>query len=180
VICSQTFRVCNRTTYCQLARWGQARHHGKKGKRWTWDKYTIEVDGRRRFGMHIKDEEGKPKPLYVKDHTDTHSRDHTKVRGQASPYDGNLIYWSKRLQQHPLMGSRRAKLLAIQKGQCPRCGLYFQDGDILEIDHAIPTALGGRDTISNQWVYHRHCHDEKTAEDLAMIAKHKAAGIHHK
>ncbi len=180
VICSQAFRICNRITYRQLARWGQARHYERKSKRWTWDKYTIELDGRRRFGMYIKDEEGKPKPLYVRDHTDTHSQDHTKVRGQASPYDGNLIYWAKRLQQHPLMGSKRAKLLALQKGQCPRCGLYFQDGDILEIDHAIPTALGGKDDISNQWVYHRHCHDEKTAEDVAMIARHKAAGINHK
>jgi RNA-directed DNA polymerase len=180
VICSQAFHVCNRTTYRQLARWGQARHYEKKSKHWTWDKYTIELDGRRRFGTYIKDEEGKPKPLYVRDHTDTHSQDHTKVRGHASPYDGNLIYWAKRLRQHPLMGSKRAKLLAIQKGQCPRCGLYFQDGDILELDHAIPLALGGKDDISNQWMYHRHCHDEKTAEDRARIARYKAAGINHR
>jgi len=53
----------------------------------------------------------------------------------------------------------------------------IQAGDILETDHIIPTALGGRDDMSNKWVYYRHCHDEKTAEDLAKIAQHKAAGI---
>src|SRR6266851_1543820 len=84
--------------------------------------------------------------------------------------------------QHPTlhqgkMGSEKAKLLRIQKGQCPRCGLYFKDGDLLETDHSIPIALGGKDAITNKWVYHRHCHDEKTAEDMARIAERKAAGI---
>jgi RNA-directed DNA polymerase len=101
-----------------------------------------------------------------------------KVRGQASPSDGNLVYWAQRLKPHPLLRSAKAKRLALQKGPCPRCGLYFRDEDILEIDHSIPTALGGKDAFSNTWVYHRHCHDEKTAEDLARSAKHKAAGIH--
>jgi len=78
-----------------------------------------------------------------------------------------------------MMGGEKAKLLALQKGQCPRCGLYFRDEDILEIDHSIPTALGGKDDLSNKWLYHRHYHDEKTAEDLARIAKYKVAGIHY-
>jgi hypothetical protein len=42
-----------------------------------------------------------------------------------------------------------------------------------------PTALGGKDDLSNKWVYHRHCHDEKTAEDLARIAKLKVTGNGH-
>jgi len=101
-------------------------------------------------------------------------------RGNASPYDGNLLYWAKRLKQHPSVHNEKAKLLKIQQWLCPRCGLYFREGDLLEVDHSIPTALGGKDVRSNKWVYHRHCHDEKTAEDMARIAKHKAAGITHK
>jgi RNA-directed DNA polymerase len=102
-----------------------------------------------------------------------------KVKGTASPYDGNLVYWAKRLKDHPLMASEKARLLSMQNGQCPRCGLYFRDGDLLETDHAIPTALGGRDDISNKWVYHRHCHDEKTSEDVARIAQRRTSGIIH-
>lgn len=78
------------------------------------------------------------------------------------------------------MKSEKAKLLALQKGQCPQCHLYFRDEDILEVDHIIPVALGGKDDISNKWVYHRHCHDEKTAKDLVRIAQYKANGIHYK
>jgi RNA-directed DNA polymerase len=74
-------------------------------------------------------------------------------------------------------GDKRGIMEKGNDGQCPRCGLYFQDGDILEIDHSIPLALGGRNALSNKWVYHRHCHDEKTAEDMVRIAKYKAAGI---
>jgi len=176
VVCCQAFRVCDYNTFRQLFRWGQARHSGKS-KRWVYEKYWVKIQDALRFGKQIKDAEGKPKMVYIRHHTDTHSQDYVKVRGQTSPYDGNLIYWAQRLKQHPLMKTEKAKLLALQKGQCPRCGLYFQDGDTLETDHSIPLALGGKDDLSNKWVYHRHCHDEKTAEDLARIARYKAAGI---
>lgn len=143
VICSKAFHTCDYTLFWQLASWSHARHPGK-GKRQTSRKYQINLEKTSRFGTYIKDQEGTQKPLYLRLHTDTHSQDHIKVRGRASPYDGNLIYWTKRLQQHPLMGYEKAKLLTLQKGQCPRCGLYFQEGDILETDHIIPTALGGK------------------------------------
>ena len=178
VICSKAFHACDHTTFRQLARWENARHQGKS-KRWTRNRYSISIDGNPRFGTHGKDREGNLRSVYVRYHTETHSQDYAKVRGLASPYDGNLIYWTQRLKHHPLMNGEKAKLLAIQKGQCPRCGLYFRDGDILETDHSIPIALGGQDVIGNKWVYHRHCHDEKTAEDLARIARYKAAGINH-
>ncbi len=60
---------------------------------------------------------------------------------------------------------------------CAKCGLHFVGGDLLEVDHSIPTAIGGKDNLSNKMVYHRHCHKVKTAEDLALIAKYKAAGL---
>ena len=175
-VCTHAFSICEYNTLRQLARWESRRHPGKT-KKWLRKRYTIEVKGSLRFGTHIKDKEGKEKSLFLREHTDTHHQNHTKVRGKASPYDGNLPYWAQRLKDHPLLKYEKAQLLALQKGQCPRCGLYFRDEDILEIDHIIPTALGGKDDRSNKWVYHRHCHDKKTAEDMAMITKHKATGI---
>jgi RNA-directed DNA polymerase len=118
--------------------------------------------------------------LKLRRHNQTAIQRHNKVRGTASPYDGNLVYWSQRLKKHPLMESTRAKLLQIQKGMCPRCGLYFQDEDVLESDHIVPVALGGKDTLANKWVCHRHCHDEKTTEDLVRIKAMKAAGVNTK
>jgi hypothetical protein len=80
--------------------------------------------------------------------------------------------WRK-LEQHCYRMQKR-----IYRARKP--GKTRKDGDLLEVDYGIPTALGGEDQLSNKWVYHRHCHDEKTAEDMAHIARRKAEGINHK
>jgi 5-methylcytosine-specific restriction endonuclease McrA len=98
-------------------------------------------------------------------HDATPIRYHVKVRGTASPFDGHLVYWSQRLQRHPLANGRLGQLLQLQQGKCLFCGLHLRDGDRLEIDHLVPTSLGGTDQIGNLQVLHRHCHDQKTAHD---------------
>ena len=41
--------------------------------------------------------------LYLSDHAATAIQRHVKVKGTVSPFDGNLLYWAKRLQHsHPL------------------------------------------------------------------------------
>jgi hypothetical protein len=35
--------------------------------------------------------------------------------------------------------------LKEQNGKCTHCGLYFREDDLVEIDHIIPTSLGGKD-----------------------------------
>jgi hypothetical protein len=43
--------------------------------------------------------------------------------------------------------------------------IVYCAGDVLEVDHTIPTAFGGKDGYDNWQLLHGHCHDEKTAED---------------
>ncbi len=169
VVSSEMFSRCDAILYAQLTSWAKKKHP-TRGKIWISKKYWRKIGNAQ---WVYATPEGKK----IRTHSMTNIRRYIKVKGAASPYDGNLLYWYKRLKDHPLMGSEKAKLLRIQKGQCPRCGLYFKDGDLLETDHSIPIALGGKDAITNKWVYHRHCHDEKTAEDMARIAERKAAGI---
>ena len=83
-------------------------------------------------------------------HADTKIKRHIKVKGDASPYDGNLIYWSARMGKNPLMPQRKAKLLKTQKGRCNWCNLMFRHGDVLEDDHIIPTSKGGKDYYKNR------------------------------
>jgi len=177
VVSTNAFGAGERNTFRQLIRWGITRHKGKT-KGWVSRKYLQRLDTRTVFGMYVKNKEGNPTFIYVRKQVETYHEDWVKVRGEASPYDGNLLYWAKRLKQHPLVRNEKAKLLQKQRWQCPQCGLYFKEGDVLEIDHDIPIALGGKG-ISDKWVYHRHCHDEKTARDMVLIAKHRAAGINH-
>jgi 5-methylcytosine-specific restriction endonuclease McrA len=50
-----------------------------------------------------------------------------------------------------------------------RCGLFFRDGDKMEIDHTVPKSLGGRGNYDNLQLLHRHCHDVKTADDISTV-----------
>jgi RNA-directed DNA polymerase len=116
----------------------------------------------------------------LKKHDATPIKRHVKVKGAASPYDGNLIYWAKRLKDHPLVNSKVGYLLKLQQGRCAFCGLYLKDGDMLEIDHIIPCHLGGDNRLMNLQLLHRHCHDQKTAKLDAALAESMAQGIHDK
>ena len=69
------------------------------------------------------------------------------------------------------MPSRTAWLLNRQKGKCSLCGLHFRESDVMEVDHIIPKALGGKDDRKNLQLLHRHCHNEKTRYDLNEIRK---------
>ena len=108
--------------------------------------------------------------MRLRTHAETPIIRHVKVKGDASPYDGNLIYWSSRMGKHPEVTERVATLLKKQKGKCTHCELYFREEDVMEVDHIIPKTLGGKDQYNNLQILHRHCHDRKTADD-GSVAK---------
>ncbi|MCG5058549.1 MAG: group II intron reverse transcriptase/maturase [Limnoraphis sp. WC205] len=98
-------------------------------------------------------------------HAETPITRHVTIRPEASPYDGNWTYWSTRKGTAFDVPKRVATLLKKQKGKCNFCGQYFTPEDIAEIDHIIPTSLGGKDEYKNLQLLHRHCHDSKTETD---------------
>jgi len=101
----------------------------------------------------------------LRQHGDTDIKRYVKVKGKASPFDGDWLYWSTRKGNHPEVTTRVATLLKKQKGKCAFCGNYFKDGDSLEVDHIIPKSRGGKNEYKNWQLLHRHCHDTKTASD---------------
>jgi RNA-directed DNA polymerase len=110
----ETFNHCDHIVYSQLKRWGERRHPNKP-KAWVADK-----------------------------HADKAITRHIKVKGNKSPYDGDMVYWATRLGTHPEAPTKVATLLKKQKGKCNHCGLYFTDKDKIEIDHIIPRSLGAK------------------------------------
>lgn len=154
-------------TYLKLRRWAKHRCGNINDGH---IKYWTSIDG---DNWVFATREGIANPLRLLKHSGTScsSTDYVKVKCDKSPYDGDLVYWSSRLGTHPEMPNRKAKLLKQQKGKCPWCGLNFQDWDVIEEDHIIPRAIGGKDEYKNLQLLHRHCHDEKTAIDLKEIRK---------
>ena len=154
-------------TYLKLRRWAKRRCGNINDGH---IKYWTSINGNN-WVFATKD--GKANPLRLLSHKEfsCSSTNYVKVKGDKSPYDGDLVYWSSRLGTHPQMPNRKAKLLKLQLGKCPWCGLCFQNWDVLEVDHIIPRATGGKDEYKNLQLLHRHCHDEKTALDLKEMKK---------
>ncbi len=75
---------------------------------------------------------------------------------------------------HPEVTNRIATIIKTQKGKCNLCGLHFREGDIMEVDHIIPTSLGGKDEYKNLQLLHRHCHQNKSSFDGSHDASKRA------
>ena len=137
-------------------------------------KYFTKI-GNKNWIFATKDGNANPFRLLLHRDFGSSSTDYVKVKGDKSPYDGNLVYWSIRMGRHIEMPSSKAFRLKKQKGKCHWCGLHFREGDVLEEDHIIATALGGKNVYENLQLLHGHCHDDKTAMDLIDIRKKQSS-----
>lgn len=166
VVSQKVFERLWHLTVWKLIKWGRHRHRNKDRK-WLVQKYfkTIGNDN-----WVFATRTGK-NPMRLMQHSSVSIKRYVKVKGTASPYDGNLVYWSTRMGVHPEMPSLIAKLLKQQKGKCSYCSNLFRDGDLTEVDHIIPRAKGGKDSYENRQLLHRHCHDRKTASDGSLGKK---------
>jgi RNA-directed DNA polymerase len=168
VVSKDVYKKLDHLIYQQLRAWATYRHPNKD-PHWITNKYWLIDQGlgwvfaSRKTGNNI--------PMRLHMHSETPIVRHVKVQGNRSPFDGDWVYWSTRMGKHPEADKRVATLLRKQKGKCSHCGLYFKDGDLLEIDHKIPKSQGGKDTHNNCQLLHRHCHDNKTAQDIAVGTK---------
>ncbi len=155
VAAKATFSTCDDALYHQLRRWAK-RRHPNQNMHWIMGKYWRVDDGQ---GWTFATPEG----IALRKHRATPIQRHIKVKGKASPYDGNLLYWTQRLRHHPMLHWQLAKLLNKQQGKCRWCELLFKAGDSIEIDHITPRTQGGGEEISNKCALHRHCHDQRHA-----------------
>jgi len=168
-VASQTFHRCDAILWAQLTRWAKVRHPNKS-MQWTVKKYWHPQEKRKHV---FKTPEG----AQLRMHTKTAIQRYTKVKGRASPYDGNMLYWSQRLKAHPMMHETKARLLQKQQGKCRWCELHFKDEDILEVDHLDRNR--NNNDLSNKMLLHRHCHDERHAKfiEADKLLQLASAGI---
>jgi RNA-directed DNA polymerase len=158
-VSKKTYSKLDHLIWQRLKRWCE-RRHPKKSVTWVLKKYFKSVGDRNWvFG---------DKESTLLTYSETPIIRHIKVKGEKSPYDGELGYWAGRLGKHPELSARVSKLLKKQKNKCNHCGLIFRDGDVWEVDHIIPKSLGGKNWDNNLQLLHRHCHDTKTGLDGSL------------
>ena len=144
----RTFGTIDYQMMHKLARWAQRRHPDKKAG-WCFRRYW------RRGASRMNFSDGKHTMICYVDRPIIR---HVKVRGDKSPYDGDWVYWVKRLGRDPTKSDRVVKLLKRQGGLCMTCGLYFTAEDAMEVHHRDGNRSNNRYT--NLALLHAHCHDQ--------------------
>ncbi|HEY9691705.1 MAG TPA: group II intron reverse transcriptase/maturase [Oculatellaceae cyanobacterium] len=167
VVSKEIYSELDHIVYNKLWVWAKRRHSNKAGK-WLADKYWQTICG---DNWVFATRQGGKNPLRLLKHNATEIVRHVKVKGEASPYDGNLVYWSSRMGKHPEVSTIVATLLKNQKGKCAHCKLHFSEESVMEVDHIIPRSKGGKNEYKNLQLLHRHCHDKKTASDGSLGTK---------
>ena len=172
VVSKEIYSHLDMLVFKKLKSWAKSRHPNKSWK-WRANKYWGTNDGCWTFATPQK---SKNLMRLIKHHSTPIVR-HVKVKGESSPFDGNLVYWSSRMGTHPEATIRMSTLLKKQKGKCNHCGLYFREEDVMDIDHITPKKQGGKDEYNNLQILHKHCHDIKTAKDGLAGGTHEKRQI---
>jgi RNA-directed DNA polymerase len=153
---TDTFKKLDALVWNKLWAWAK-RRHPTKGKKYVARKYWQKVGGDNWVFV------GRGNKLNK--HSQTKIKDYTMVKGEASPYNGNLVYWSTRRGYSPEMPSRVSKLLKEQQGKCAYCGHHFREDDLMEVHRIVPGKEGGKYKKGNMRLLHRHCHDKEHGND---------------
>jgi 5-methylcytosine-specific restriction protein A len=68
--------------------------------------------------------------------------------------------------------SRKIRTAAIERagGKCQQCGAALKPGEA-EVDHILPSELGGEPVLANAQCLCRVCHAAKTANDVRRMRK---------
>ncbi len=168
VVSAKQFATCDHHLVSML--WQKmTRKHPKKSAGWVKGKYWRTIEGNT---WTYATPEG-PEQHVLRRHAAIPIQRHTKVKGKASPFDGNLLYWAKRLKDHPLTKTTLGRLLQKQQGKCRWCELFFREEDQIEIDHITPKSEGGGEELSNKFALHRHCHDQRHAKHVTECVNDK-------
>ena len=146
---SEAFGKLDMMVFQKLYGWARFRHP-KKSRGWVVRKYWLTETGEGwRFGN---------KQLTLAKHSNIKIERHIKVRGEASPFDGNWVYWSQRRGVYPGTSQTVASAIKRQKGKCSECGLHFHPEDQIEVHHLDGNYKNRRK--ENLIATHRHCHDQ--------------------
>lgn len=160
VASKQTFAKIDHEIFDALWKWAK-RRHSNKGKRWIKQRYYTTVKGNNWifYGEHL----GSIRTLYQA--ASTRIIRHTKIQGEANPYDPEWeIYFEKRLTVKMRGNLRgRKQLLQLwneQKGRCPVCKQPITELSGWHNHHIIWRVRGGTDSIENRVLLHPTCHQQ--------------------
>lgn len=145
---TRTFSKMDEWLYKKLWRWAKHRYRvAKKAKQ-----KCFSVKGWN-FGFIDQNK----KKFILDRHDKTRVRKIVKIKAGASFYDGNLVYFAKRLSLSNIRIKNLRNLFNKQKYKCSHCKLLLTENDVIELHHELDSSGKRTDKIT---FVHGHCHDQ--------------------
>ena len=174
------FKQLDYSIFAQLRKWVfRRRSKGLRSKTDLKEKYfpkdtNVVFRGRKHKGEWIFatksiNRNGKVKTIFLVKPSWILHKNWVKIQGNASPFNGNNLYWATRNAKYSTWNYRKVSLVKNQFSKCNWCNKPFLHDSIIEIDHIKPIALKGKDDFNNLQVLHIHCHAEKTKLERSEI-----------
>lgn len=168
----RTFTRVDNAIFQALWHWARRRHPNKKHS-WIARRYfgTYGTDNWRFFGTS-KGEDG-PKTVWLSLASRTPIIRHTKVKGEANPYDATWeVYFEERLGlkmvSHLRGRQQLSRLWKEQKGKCPVCNQPITKETGWHNHHLTWRVHGGADRSDNRVLVHPECHKQVHSQSLSV------------
>ena len=177
VVSKDTFGKIDHAVFQAVWRWAK-RRHPNKGKWWVKKKYFKAIGGR--DWVFCGDPDGKELRLFLA--ANVPIQRHTKIRGQANPYDPEWeLYFEKRLaakMTRDLTGSAQfLRLWLAQEGLCPICSQKITRKTGWHNHHITWRSKGGSDSADNRILVHPDCHRKVHSQHLHVEKPRPARGV---
>ncbi len=169
--CISVFNKIDYIIYKLIRKWALRRHQGRKYAMnkyfpgtitiWKNTKYTDKWI----FKCKETHKNNQNKELILPKLTWTKSKKFKKIKGTATPFDGNDHYWLNRSQYYGGFTDTQRILLQKQKQKCPVCGTKIMPYTTVQIDHIKGKNIENSNNIKNLQLLHISCHIKKTKSD---------------
>lgn len=173
--CKKTFKKVDNVVFNQIRAWvfRRATRQGRmtvkqkyfpENRVYTFQKREYRANWILNGSKSLKG--GKPRTTHLPKMTWISSENFVKVKGVASVYDGNYLYWAKKCPQYSKLSIRVCTLLNRQKEKCSICKKKFQIGDHMKVDQIIQSSKKGLYHSNNLQLLHQQCHTKKIKIDF--------------
>ncbi len=166
-VAKKTFASMDHAIWKNLWQWAK-RRHPKKGLKWIREKYFPSINGRQ-WVFACRNIKGAKWVTLIKT-CDTRINRHTKIKGEANPFDPAWTpYFEKRLGQQ-MVGAEKGKKKLLnhwrkQNGLCPRCEQPITRETGWLLHHIVSLIKGGLNTFGNRVLIHPNCHGQVHSQD---------------